>query len=85
MSAFERVRGNAIDAPTQAREREAQVRQQILMTGRRNGKTAAMRRAIYEARERGEHVHVVSGKGGFCAAREQPQDCHLPRWEGLEP
>lgn len=52
--------------------------------GRQGGKTAAARRAIYEARDRGEHVHIATGKGEFCAAREQPADCHSPRWEGLE-
>jgi hypothetical protein len=56
--------------------------QQAWLTGKRGGKTAAMRRAIYEARDRGEHIHVASGKGTFCAAKE-PGDCTLPRWEGL--
>jgi hypothetical protein len=51
--------------------------------GRQGGKAAASRRAIYEARDRGEHVHVASERGVFCAAREQPADCDLPRWEGL--
>jgi hypothetical protein len=61
-------------------------RNQVLMTrGRRGGKAAAMRRVIYEARERGEHIHVASAKGEFCAARVQPADCHAPRWEGLAP
>lgn len=53
--------------------------------GRQGGKTAAARRAIYDARDRGEHVHIAGGKGEFCAAREQPADCHAPRWEGLRP
>jgi hypothetical protein len=62
-------------------------RQQIQQGGRGNGKTAAQRRAVYEARarDRGEHVHIASDKGEFCAAREQPADCHSPRCEGLEP
>jgi hypothetical protein len=57
----------------------------VRITGRKGGKAAATRRAVYEARDRGEHVHVASGKGSFCAAREQPEDCHSPRWEGLAP
>ena len=54
------------------------------LAGRQGGKTSAARRAIYDARDRGEHVHIASAKGEFCAAREQPADCHSPRWEGLE-
>lgn len=61
-------------------------RTQVLqLASRQAGKTSAMRRAIYEARDRGEHVHIATGKGEFCAAREQPAGCHSPRWEGLGP
>jgi hypothetical protein len=57
----------------------------IRLAARQGGKTSAARRAVYEARDRGEHVHIATGKGEFCAAREQPDGCHSPRWEGLEP
>jgi hypothetical protein len=36
-------------------------RQQVIVTaGRQGGKTSAARRAIYEARDRGEHVHIAT-------------------------
>jgi hypothetical protein len=50
------------------------------LRGRQNGRAAEMRRSVAEALERGEHVHVATSPGMFCAGGDP--DCQLPRWEG---
>ncbi len=62
-------------------EPEGYYAQQVTLSGRKGGKTSAMRKAVREAAEQGEHVHVASAEGMFCAALEQPGNCHLPKWE----